>query len=526
MKVLISDTMGQAGIDIFENQDGIELDVKTGLAPEELIQIIGEYDGLAIRSATKVTKDVLEAATNLKVIARAGIGLDNVDIAEATKKGVAVMNTPGGNTVTTAEHAIAMMMALTRNIPRGTQSMKQGRWDKKLLQGKEIFNKVYGVIGFGNIGSIAANLAKGLKMKVIVFDPNISSEHIEKEGFEYVSLDQLFERSDYITIHVPKMEATIDLLDDDAFAKMKKGVMVINCARGGIINEEALYRAIESGKVAGAALDVFTTEPPGENPLLTLEQVIATPHLGASTKEAQTNVAVAAANQIIAYLLHDTVINAVNVPSVTGEVLRQLKPFLYLSEKMGVMQGQINQGGVKEASIEYIGNFPDLDLKPITISGIRGLLSQFVKDDVNTVNAISLANELGIKISESTSKEAGNFLNLIRMSIVTEKETNILEGTIFGKDDARIVRINKFRLEVIPEGHLSLIHNVDKPGSIGSIGGALGNHNINISRMMVGREGEEDSNIIILTTDSPVPSDVVTEIENLDLVVNMKTFEL
>ena len=526
MKVLISDNMGQAGIDIFENQDGIELDVKTGLSPEELKQIIGQYDGLAIRSATKVTKEILGAATNLKVIARAGIGLDNVDIDEATKKGVAVMNTPGGNTVTTAEHAIAMMMSLTRNIPRGTQTLKKGKWDKKLLQGREIFNKTFGVIGFGNIGSIAAGLAKGLKMKVIVFDPYISSEHIEKAGFEYVSLDQLYERADYITIHVPKMEATIDLLDADAFAKMKDGVMVINCARGGIINETDLYDAIKSGKVAGAALDVFATEPPGEHPLLTLDQVIATPHLGASTKEAQTNVAIAAANQIIAYLLHDTVINAVNVPSVTGEVLKQLSPFIYLCEKMGVMQGQISMGGVKEVAIEYIGNFPDLDLKPITISAVRGLLSQFVKDDVNTVNAISLANEIGIKISESTSKEAGNFLNLIRMTIFSDKKPQILEGTIFGKDDARIVRINKFRLEVIPKGHLSLIHNIDKPGSIGSIGVTLGKHDINISRMMVGMEDDGDKNIIFLKTDSPVPSKVVKEIEDLDLVVNMTTFEL
>ena len=316
MKVLISDNMGEAGIEIFENQEGIELDVKTGLSPEELKQIIGLYDGLAIRSATKVTKEILGAATNLKVIARAGIGLDNVDIDEATKKGVAVMNTPGGNTVTTAEHAIAMMMALTRNIPQGTKSLKEGKWNKKLLQGREIYNKTFGVIGFGNIGSIAADLAKGLRMKVVVFDPYISSDHIEKAGFEYVSLDELYERSDYITIHVPKMDATIDLLDADAFAKMKDGVMVINCARGGIINESALYDAVQSGKVAGAALDVFATEPPGEHPLLTLEKVIATPHLGASTKEAQINVAVAAANQIIAYLLHDTVINAVNVPFV------------------------------------------------------------------------------------------------------------------------------------------------------------------------------------------------------------------
>jgi D-3-phosphoglycerate dehydrogenase len=271
---------------------------------------------------------------------------------------------------------------------------------------------------------------------------------------------------------------------------------------------------------------VFATEPPGEHPLLTLDQVIATPHLGASTKEAQTNVAIAAANQIIAYLLHDTVINAVNVPSVTGEVLKQLSPFIYLCEKMGVMQGQISMGGVKEVAIEYIGNFPDLDLKPITISAVRGLLSQFVKDDVNTVNAISLANEIGIKISESTSKEAGNFLNLIRMTIFSDKKPQILEGTIFGKDDARIVRINKFRLEVIPKGHLSLIHNIDKPGSIGSIGVTLGKHDINISRMMVGMEDDGDKNIIFLKTDSPVPSKVVKEIEDLDLVVNMTTFEL
>jgi len=526
MKVLVSDKMDDAGIDIFRNNEKIEVDVNTGLAPEELLAIIGNYDALAIRSSTKVTKELLDAAVNLKVIARAGIGLDNVDIDEATKKGVAVMNTPGGNTVTTAEHAIAMMMALTRNIPRGTSSLKAGKWDKKLLQGREISNKTLGVIGFGNIGSIAAGLGKGLKMKVIVFDPNISSEHIEKDGFEYVSLDELYARADYVTIHVPKMDATIDLLDAEAFGKMKDGVMVINCARGGIINEAALYDAIKAGKVAGAALDVFSTEPPGDHPLLTLDQVIATPHLGASTQEAQTNVAVAAANQIIAYLLEDTVINAVNVPSVTGEILKQLSPFLYLSEKMGKMQSQITRGGIKQVDIEYIGKFPDLDLKPITINAIKGTLAEFVKEAVNSVNAISLANEMGIKISESTSQEAGNFLNLIRMTVVTEEATNIVEGTIFGKDDPRIVRINKFRLEVIPEGHLGLIHNVDKPGSIGSIGVTLGEHNINISRMMVGREEDGQRNIIFLRTDTPVPPEVVQEIIDLGLVIHMTTFEL
>ncbi len=526
MKVLVSDKMGDVGLEIFKNQEGIELDEKTGLTPDELKEIIGQYDGLAIRSATKVTKEILDAATNLKVIARAGIGLDNVDIDEATKHGVAVMNTPGGNTVTTAEHAIAMMMALTRNIPRATISMKQGKWEKKLLQGREVCNKVFGVIGFGNIGSIAAGLAKGLKMKVIVYDPNISQEHIEKAGFDYVTLDQLYAQADYITIHVPKIDATIDLLDAEAFAKMKDGVMVINCARGGIINETALYDAIVSGKVAGAALDVFATEPPGDHPLLALDQVIATPHLGASTLEAQTNVSVAAANQIIAYLLHDTVINAVNVPSVTGEVLKQLSPFIYLAGKMGKMQAQISKGGIKQVDIEYIGKFPELDLKPVSVAGIKEMLAQFVQHEVNSVNAISFANEMGIKISESTSQEAGNFLNLIRITVVTDQETNVLEGTIFGKDDARIVRINKFRLEVIPEGYLSLIHNVDKPGSIGSMGVTLGKHNINIARMMVGREDDGDRNIIFLRTDTPVPPPVVKEIESLDLVVSMKTFEL
>lgn len=526
MKVLVSDQMGEAGIEIFKNEPGIEVDVITGLSPDELIKIIGDYDGLAIRSSTKVTQEIINAATKLKVIARAGIGLDNVDIPAATKKGIAVMNTPGGNTVTTAEHAIAMMMALTRNIPRGTATLKNGLWEKKSLQGREISDKTIGVIGFGNIGSIAATLAKGLRMNVIVFDPNIAQEYIEKAGFEYVTLDELYHRADYITIHVPKLEATIDLLDAEAFSKMKTGVMVINCARGGIVNETALYDAIVSGKVAGAALDVFATEPPGNHPLLTLDQVIATPHLGASTQEAQTNVAVAAANQIIAYLKHDTIINAVNVPSVTGTVLQKLKPLLFLAEKMGQMQSQLATGTIKEVTIEYAGIFPDLDLKPVTIAAIKGILTPIVEYEVNSVNAVSFAKEMGIKITESASQESDNFLNLIRLTLVSEKGTNLVEGTIFGKEEPRIVRINNFRLEVIPEGHLALIHNVDKPGSIGSIGTTLGKHKINIARMMVGREDDGERNIIFLRTDTPVSEKVVEEICSHELVISMTTFEL
>ncbi len=526
MKVLVSDKMGEAGLDIFRNAEGIELDVKTGLAPEELKEIIGQYHGLAIRSATKVTKEILDAAVNLKVIGRAGIGLDNVDIPEATRHGIAVMNTPGGNTVTTAEHAVAMMMALTRNIPRGTASLKKGQWEKKKLQGKELFHKTLGVIGFGNIGSIVADRAHGLKMNVIIFDPNISSDHIEKAGYESVTLEDLYKRSDYITIHVPKLESTTGLLNKEAFSKMKNGVMVINCARGGIIDENDLFDAIKLGKVAGAALDVFATEPPGENPLLALDQVIATPHLGASTSEAQTNVAVAVANQIIAYLTKDTIINAVNVPSVTGELLEKLRPYLFLADKMGSMQAQMTDSPIKEVIIEYAGDFQNLELKPVTISAIKGLLTPLVKYEINSVNATALAKDRGISVSETKNSESGNYRNLIRITVISETQTNLVTGTIFGKDDARIIRINKFRLEVIPEGHLSLIHNIDKPGSIGSIGTCLGENKINIARMTVGREDDGDRNIIFLETDTPIPENVAAEITELGLVHSINTFEL
>ena len=314
MKVLVSDGINKAGIEIFKNQKGIEVDVNTGLSPDELKAIISQYHGIVIRSATKITKDILDAATNLKVVGRAGSGLDNVDIDEATKKNVVVMNTPGGNTVGTAEHAIAMMMSMARNIPRGTATLKQNLWEKKNLQGREVFNKTLGVIGLGQIGSVVADRAAGLKMKVIVFEPFISSEDIEKAGYESVTLKELYKRSDYITIHVPKLETTTNLLDKKAFSMMKNDVMIINCARGGIINESDLYDALISGKVAKAALDVFALEPPKNNPLLSLDQVIATPHLGASTLEAQVNVAAAVANQINDYLINNVIVNAVNAP--------------------------------------------------------------------------------------------------------------------------------------------------------------------------------------------------------------------
>jgi len=525
MKVLVSDNLGEIGIKMFEEQDGIDVDVKTGLSPEALAEIIGDYDGLVIRSATKVTESLLEKASRLKVVGRAGIGLDNVDIPAASKHGVVVMNTPDGNVITTAEHAVAMMMAPPRNMPRGTATLKQGQWEKNKLQGRVTYNKTIGVIGHGKIGSIVANRVRGLKMKVIVYDPFVTPEMIQKAGHEAVTLEQLFERSDYISIHVPKLKNTINLLNRETFAKMKTGVMITNCSRGGIVNEADLYEAMKSGKVGGAALDVFETEPPGNSPLFELDNFICTPHLGASTREAQTNVAVAVADQIINYLLKDSVVNAVNAPSVTGELYRQLGPYLQLAEHIGHLQAQLIQNPVSAVEIEYTGEFGDLDLSPVTTATLKGLLAPMVKDVVNTVNAHILAQGRGIKVSETSSSESEDYVNLITVRVTGNGTTNIVSGTIYGKNDPRIVIINNFRLELIPQGHLALIYNQDRPGAIGSIGVALGKNKINISRMHVGQELEGDSNIIYLKSDTPIPEEVRQEVLDLPLVKSVTLLE-
>ena len=526
MKVLISDNLGNDGVEILKNEKGITLDVKTGLHKEELKEIIGDYDGLIIRSATKVDKELLDCATNLKAVGRAGIGLDNVDINIATQKGIAVMNTPGGNTITTAEHAIAMIMALTRNIPQATESLRQNLWEKKKLQGKEIFQKKLGIIGFGSIGSIVADRARGLKMDVLIYDPNIAAEHIEKAGFKPVSLDELYKESHYITIHVPKIKSTTHMLNKNSFAKMRDGVMIVNCARGGIINEKDLYNAIKSGKVAGAALDVFETEPPKNSPLLTLKNVIATPHLGASTAEAQSNVAVAVANQIIKYLKFNTVINAVNVPSVTGDTLRKLEPFIFLAEKIGMLQAQFSVGALKKIEIEYTGSFlNDDDIKPITTSLLKGLFAHLVTDSVNFVNAPVIADNMGITVSSAIVADS-DYTNLIFAKVITEKATNIITGTIFGKNTARIVRVNNFRLEMIPHGHLIFIENYDKPGVIGDVGSLLGSKKTNISRMTVGREINGENSVIFIKTDKPINESIIEDLKLLNNVISAKALEL
>lgn len=526
MKVLVSDNLGDVGIQQFQEEDGITVDVKTGLSPDELRGIIGEYDALVIRSATKVTEELLEAAGKLRVVGRAGIGLDNVDISAATKRGVVVMNTPTGNVVTTAEHTIAMIMALSRNIPIGTATLKAGHWEKKRLQGREVYNKWLGVIGFGKIGAIVADRAQGLKMRVMIHDPYVSAEQIIKAGYKSVSLDELYRQADFISVHVPKMKSTEKLINREAIAKMKDGVMLVNCARGGIVDEEALEDALISGKIAGAALDVFETEPPGSCSLFSHDRLICTPHLGASTIEAQTNVSLAISEQIIAYLKEGTIINAVNVPSITGELLTKLGPYLSLADGIGALQAQLSQGPVKKVEIMFEGDFNGLDLSPVSTAVLRGLLAPMVQDEVNFVNSPVIAKEMGIKVIESTSADSDHFINLISVRVVTTDMTTSVAGTIFGKRDPRIVQINNFGLELIPEGHLALIYNQDKPGAIGSIGTTLGKHDINISRMQVGQDQDGENNIIFLRTDTPITDDALNDLRALPMVNTVTPLEL
>ena len=526
MKVLISDNLSELGVKIFRETPGIEVDVNIGLSPEELKGVIGQYHGLVIRSGTKVTADIIEAAHNLKVIGRAGIGLDNVDIPAASKRGIVVMNTPEGNTITTAEHTMAMMMALTRNIPQGTSSLKGGKWEKKKLQGRELYNKTLGLIGAGKIGRIVADRAKGMKMKVIVFDPYIKPETLEKLDLEPVSFEELLKRSDYITIHTPRTDETLNMVNKKTLAKIKKGTMLINCARGGIVNEDDLYEALESGHLGGAAFDVFATEPPGNIKLMSLPNFICTPHLGASTREAQDNVAVDVAEQIVAYLMHGTVKNAVNVPSIGPELMNILRPYAILAEKMGSLQTQLVDSGILEVQISYSGTVTEYDVTPLTTAMLKGLLTPILRDDVNFVNASYIAADRGIKVVESKSKTSEDFASLIMLKVKSMEGVNIVSGTIFGKTMPRILRINDFYLEAIPEGHILLIQNEDIPGVIGSIGTTLGKHKVNIGRMHVGQERAKKQNVVLLTTDVSVKDDILEKVRALDHVFSARRIEL
>jgi len=526
MKILVTDPLSEKGIEVLEKPPGFEVEVNTSLTHEELLGIIKNYDALVIRSATKVSGDVIEAADRLKVIGRAGIGLDNVDIGAASKRGIVVMNTPEGNVIATAEHAIAMLMAVSRSIPQAVASMRAHRWEKKRFQGRELFDKTLGVIGFGRVGRVVAERANGLKLSVIAYDPHIPADSIRRTGVEPVSLDELLARADCISVHTPLTPDTRSLINAECFAKMKRGVLLVNCSRGGIVNERDLYQALREGVVAGAALDVFEKEPPVDSPLLDLDNVIATPHLGAATDEAQENVAVAVANQIVDYLQKGTISNAVNVPSVDGETMATLRPYLTLSEKLGSMIIQITRGGIQELAVDYIGDVARYDTVPLTISLLKGMFTPILGPEVNFVNAPVLARERDIKVKESKRSEAEDFTNLITVRMKTTELENTVSGTIFGRRDPRIVRINDFRLESVLEGHLLLIYNYDKPGTIGAIGTCLGRHRINIATMDVGQVIESGQNIILLRTDTPVPPDAQRDLLDLANVTFVQKLEL
>ena len=526
MKVLISDNLAPIGATILQDA-GLEVDINTGLPPEELKKIISEYDGLVIRSATKVTADIIEAASNLKVVGRAGIGLDNVDIPEASKRGIIVMNAPDGNATTAAEHAIAMLMALTRNIPQATASMKAGKWEKKKFSGREVTGKTLGIVGIGRIGSIVASRAKGLHMKVIAFDPHMPKDLVDKLGVELVSLDDLCKRSDYISVHVPFTKETKHIVSTAEFKLMKKGALFVDCARGGVVDEEALLVALKEGEIAGAALDVFAVEPTTKDtPLLALDNFICTPHLGASTAEAQENVAVAIAEQMSDYLLNSTITNAVNVPSVSAEVLSKVGPYITLAEMLGSFHMQIAKGSVEEVTLEYIGDLAEMNTGPITVAFLKGLFAPILKDAVNFVNAPMVAKDRGIRVVESKTSHSDDFTNLVSIKVKTADGENVLAGTVFGKNEPRLVRINTFRLEALPNGPMLFVHNRDVPGVIGELGTTLGQSDANISRMTVGRETEQGRNIILLNTDTLVSKELLQEVRDLAKIDDAMVLDL
>jgi len=480
--------------EILGNAPGIKVDVKTGMKPDELKAVIKDYDALIVRSSTRVTAEIIEAAVKLSAVGRAGTGVDNIDIPAASKRGIVVMNTPGGNTVTTAEHAIAMMVSLARKIPQATASMKAGLWEKGKFMGNEYCNKTLGIIGLGRVGAVVADRAMGLKMNVIAHDPFISPEVAEQMGVKLVSLDELYAHSDFITVHSPLSQETKNLVNADAFAKMKQGVFLIHCARGGIVNEKALYDALKSGKVAGAAIDVFEEEPTQNMDLIGLSNVICTPHLGASTDEAQTNVAIAIAHQIAAYFATGEIKGAVNFPSVSADVMVVIRPFLDLAEKLGTFQAQL--------------------LEPI------------LTETVNFINAPVIARERGIRIIEVKSSETKDYTNMIDLTVKTSKEISRTAGAVFGKNDLRIVRVNEFSVEIVPEGYMLAVSNEDTPGVIGNLGTTLGGNNVNIARLHLSRDAKARRALVVLNTDSPVASDVLDKLRKLPHVISVTPIKM
>ncbi|WNO53948.1 phosphoglycerate dehydrogenase [Stakelama saccharophila] len=513
-KVLISDKMDPKAAQIFRER-GVEVDEITDKSPEELKDIIGRYDGLALRSSTKVTGDLLEAADNMKVVGRAGIGVDNIDVQAASAKGIVVMNTPFGNSITTAEHAIAMMFALAREIPQADASTQAGKWEKKKFMGVELTSKTLGLIGAGNIGGIVADRARGLKMKVVAYDPFLTEERALEMGVEKADLDTLLKRADFITLHTPLTDQTRNILSKENLAKTKKGVRIINCARGGLIDEAALKEGLDSGHIAGAALDVFVEEPARENPLFGTPGFISTPHLGASTTEAQVNVAIQIAEQMSDYLLSGGVTNALNMPSLSAEEAPLLKPYMALAEKLGSLVGQLAQDALKSIAIETEGAAAELNQKPITGAVLAGVMRAY-SDSVNMVNAPFLAKERGLDVREVRHDREGDYHTLVRITVQTDEGDRSVAGTLFSNTEPRLVELFGIKVEADLAGKMLYVVNADKAGFIGRIGSALGEAGVNIGTFHLGRRATGGEAVLLLSVDQDITPELLTTLRGMD----------
>lgn len=526
MRILVCDGLEKSGVDKLRSVSGMTVDEQPSISGDELARIIGGYDALIVRSKTRVNAGLLDRATGLRVVGRAGTGVDNIDVAAATQRGVVVMNAAAGNTVTTAEHTMAMLLSLARQIPQAVTSTKAGRWEKNRFLGVELLGKTLGIVGLGRIGAAVAQRARAFGMNILGYDPYFTREAAHELGIEMIALDDLIARADFITIHTPLTDETRGMINSAAIDRMKHGVRLINCARGGLIDERALIDAIRSGKVAGAALDVFEQEPtPPDNALLALDEVITTPHLGASTAEAQLGVATMIAEQVLDYLKHGTVRGAVNMPAVSAELLAAIGPYISLGEKLGLFQGQVFGHDLREVAIEYSGEVTEHDVKPITQAVLAGLLGPVI-ERVNMVNAAMVAEQRGIKVSESLSRRARDFASMIRVRAVTAERESEVAGALFGRRDGRIVRINGFSLEAIPKGHMLLLFNRDQPGVLGSIATFIGANNVNIGRLYLGRKKIGESALALIQIDEPMSEATLSALASVPGVISVKQVKL
>ncbi len=528
IKILVSDPLGKGGLEILQKEKNFEVEERPGLKPDQLKKIIHQYDAILIRSGTRLTADIIEKASRLKVIGRAGVGVDNVDLDAATKRGIIVMNTPEGNTISTAEHTFSLLMALARNIPQACQSIRNGEWDRKRFLGAELSGKTLGVVGYGRIGREVSKRAAAFNMKVIVFDPFIAKASAKEQPVEFVTVEELLKRSDFITVHTPLNDQTRYLINRQNVKLCKKGVRLINCARGGIYEEQAILEGIKAGIVAGVALDVFEEEPPKNNPLVSLPQVIATPHLGAATQEAQENVALDVARQVVDALQDRAIKNAVNLPSIDPEVFQVLKPWIHLGEKIGMLHTQLFSGSLKQVTIRYGGEVANYTLAPMTLAVLKGLLTPICGESVNYVNARSIAEERGITVNEIKSTQREVYTNYIEVEVKRGKESPRVMGTLFENRLSRIVRINEYQVDVEPEGSMIVIHNEDQPGVVGGVGAILGKSKINIAEMSLGRvkKGSKMMALTIINTDNDVPDSVLKKLKQLRPVLDAKVVKL